>query len=233
LKIEGTRSRQKGVIAMHARVRDVMTTNVVAVRKSVSYKEIADRLREFRVSGLPVLDDDGKVAGVVSAVDLLAKEARPELADERHGRLFTLLHRRELGKARAVTAGKLMTAPPVTVGPDEPVSYAAQLMYVHRVKRLPVVGADGRLAGIISRSDVLAVFSRPDEEIRQEIIRDVILDGFFMDPASFTVTVKDGIVTLEGGPETAVVGQGIIEQIRHLQGVVAVRPRLAQPQAQV
>ena len=113
--------------------------------------------------------------------------------------------------------------------PDDLVSHAAHLMYDRRVKRLPVVDADGRLVGIISRTDVLSVFSRSERDIRQEITQDVLLQRFLTDPASFTVTVKDGIVTLAGSPETAQLGHDIVAAVRHLEGVVAVRDRLNYP----
>jgi CBS-domain-containing membrane protein len=129
----------------------------------------------------------------------------------------------------AVTAADLMTKPVVTVGPDELVSHAARLMYDKRIKRLPVVSDDGRLVGIVTRSDVLSVYSRPDAAIRREIAEDLILGSFLCDPARFTVTVKDGIVTVEGTPETAVVGHDIIDAVRHVEGVVAVRDRLSYP----
>jgi hypothetical protein len=83
-----------------------------------------------------------------------------------------------------------MTTPPVTIGQDEPVTHAARLMYGRRVKRLPVIGPGGRLVGIVTRSDVLSVYSRPDEEISREISQDVILGRFLCDPARFTVTVN-------------------------------------------
>ena len=121
---------------------------------------------------------------------------------------------------------------PVTVRSDDPVSQAAQLMYDRRVKRLPVVDGAGRLAGIVSRTDVLSVFSRPDDEIRQQITNDVILDSYLMDPNRFKVTVKDGVVTIDGEPETAEVGREMIDAIRHIEGVVAVRDRLAYPAAE-
>ena len=120
----------------------------------------------------------------------------------------------------------------MTIGPDEPVTRAARLMYSRRVKRLPVTDAGGRLVGIVARSDVLSVFSRPDEDIRREITQDVMLNGFLTDPARFTVTVTDGIVTIEGTPETASVGHDIIDTSRHVEGVVAVRDRLAYPPAE-
>jgi CBS-domain-containing membrane protein len=73
-----------------------------------------------------------------------------------------LLRRKEQGKARGITAGDLMTGPAVTVVPEDAVEDAARLMGKRKVKRLPVIDADGRLAGIISRADVLSVFDRPD-----------------------------------------------------------------------
>ena len=118
-----------------------------------------------------------------------------------------------------------MTHPAVTVGPDELVRTAARLMSSLKLQRLPVVDRGGHLVGIISRSDVLSVFRRTDEEIHREVTQDVIADGFFTDPARFTVTVHDGIVTLEGAPGSAVLGSSIVNQVRHLEGVVAVRDR--------
>jgi CBS-domain-containing membrane protein len=150
---------------MKTAVKDVMTTQVVAVRRGATFKEMAAMLRRFRVSALPVIDDDEKVIGVVSEADMLAKEV---LGDP--GVLSGMLHHREIRKAEGLTAGDLMTHPAVTVRPEESVEHAARLMYTLRVKRLPVVNAGGCLVGVVSRTDVLAVYDRPDEEIREEII---------------------------------------------------------------
>jgi len=218
---------------MAATVRDVMTTRVVAVRQGASYKDIAALLTEYRVSAFPVVDDEGKVLGVVSEADLLAKEVLvADLGRQavRLGRDAGPLDPGEFGKAAAVTAADLMTKPPVVVTPDEPVTSAARLMYHGRVKRLPVVGGKGQLVGIVSRADVLSVYSRPDEEIRQEIVKNVILNGFLADPDRFTVTVSSGIVTLEGEPETTARGREIVAETWHVEGVVSVRDRLTYPE---
>lgn len=214
--------------AMSARVTDVMTRNVIAVREGASFKEIAAKLRDEHVSAFPVIDDDNKVIGVVSEGDLIAKEAVSGNGQNYTGPLAGLLHRHELEKAKGVTATELMTGPPVTVGPDDLVSHAAQLMYDRRVRRLPVVNDAGHLVGIVSRTDVLAVFGRSDEEIRHQV-NQAILNAFLTDPLSFRVTVKDGVVTLAGEPETASVGHEIVNAIRHMEGVVAVRDRLDYP----
>ena len=150
---------------MNATVKDVMTTEVVAVRRDTTFKEMAATLRRYRVSALPVVDDAGRVLGVVSEADLLAKEA---LADP--GLVAELVHRKDVRKAEGLTAGDLMTRPPVTAAPDDPVEQAARMMHFMRVKRLPVVNSGGQLVGIVSRADVLAVFDRPDEEIRSNIV---------------------------------------------------------------
>ena len=139
---------------MNAIVKDVMSTHVIAVRQDATYKEMAARLREQRVSAFPVLDGDNKVIGVVSEADLLTKEA---LAGELSGAFHTMTHHREQVKAAALTAADLMTKPAVTIRPDETVSHAARLMYSRRVKRLPVTAEDGTLIGIVSRADVLSV----------------------------------------------------------------------------
>jgi CBS domain-containing protein len=218
---------------MRARVKDVMTTRVVAVRKDATFKDIAALLTEHRVSAFPVLDEGEKVIGVVSEADLLSKEAL--VADigalaARLGRANGSPYHDEFAKAAAVTAGDLMTNPPVVVTPDEPVTSAARLMYHGRVKRLPVVGEKGQLIGIVSRADVLSVYSRPDSEIRQEITENVIRGEFFADPGHFTVTVSDGIVTLEGYPESTVRGRDMVAEAWHVEGVVSVRDRLTYPE---
>jgi CBS domain-containing protein len=216
---------------VHSYVRDIMTAEVVTVQAATSYRDVVAMVRRYRVSGLPVVDDDGKVIGVVSQTDLLATEA----ADPGHGvhpAPPTWLSHRKQGPAEGATAGDLMTHSAVTIGPDELVKTAARLMHSLKLQRLPVVDHEGHLVGIVSRSDVLSVFNRTDEEIRREVTQDVIADGFFTDPGRFTVTVHDGIVTLAGAPGSAVLGSSIVDQARHLEGVVAVRDCFTYPGAE-
>jgi len=200
---------------MRSYVRDIMTTAVVTVRPDTTYREVAALFRQHRVSGFPVTGDGGQVVGVVSETDLLALVAGE--------------HRPAHRAAGQATAGDLMTRPAVTVGPDDLVQTAARIMHKHRLQRLPVVGPDGRLAGIVSRADVLSVFRRSDEAIRREVTQDVIADGFFTDPARLTVTVHHGVVTLAGAPGSVVLGASIVAQVEHLEGVVAVRDRFSYP----
>jgi CBS domain-containing protein len=217
---------------MKAIVKDVMSTQVVAVRRGASFKEMAARLRQFRVSAFPVIDDDMKVIGVVSEADLLAKEALAGGPAGIPGVITGILPHKEHEKADGLTAGDLMTHPAITVRPEDSVEHAARMMYSLQVKRLPVVDSGGHLVGIVSRSDVLAIFDRPDEEILAEITDDVTVRECLIDPAQFTVTVTDGVVTLRGTPETADLGHRIADKIRRVQGVVAVRDELAYPPAE-
>lgn len=217
---------------MNTKVKDVMTAEVVAVRQGASFKEMAARLRQYRVSAFPVIDENRRVIGVVSEADLLAKEA---LAGEHAGipaALTGILHHKDQKKAEGLTAGDLMTHPAVTVRPEDSVEHAARLMYTLQVKRLPVVDAGGYLVGIVSRADLLVVFDRTDDEIHSEIVNDVILREFLIDPAVFMVTVADGVVTLQGNPETNDLGHDLVSKIRRVRGVVAVRDELAYPPAE-
>jgi len=207
-------------------VRDVMSTHVIAAHASATYKELAAMLHYQRVSAFPVVDEDNKVIGIVSETDLLAKEALEGTVPQT---LRGLPRQRERSRVSGLTAAELMTRPPVTIGPDAPVSHAARLMYNKRVKRLPVVGDDGVLVGIVSRSDVLSVYSKPDEQIRDEVTGELIRGAFLSDPAMFSVTVKDGVVTIAGRAETAEAGHDIVAAVRHMEGVVAVRDRLSYP----
>jgi len=208
-------------------VRDVMSALPVSVSKTASFREIVAKLRECRVSAFPVLDADGKVIGIVSEADLLVKEAMADEPNVVWGLLAGIVHHSARAKAGGVTAADLMTSPAVTIGPGETVERAARLMYDRKVKRLPVVDQAGRPIGIISRTDVLAVFDRTDAEIREEILSQVITGR--SEPSWYSVIVKDGVVTLEGTPETVAIGRDLVRRARHVQGVVAVRARLADP----
>lgn len=211
---------------MATTVEDVMTTRVVSVPESAGYKDIVTLLRRNRVSAVPVVDSAGRVTGVVSEGDLLAKQTAPALPT---GSVRMAWRLREHSKASAVTAAELMTSPAVTVTPGADVATAARLMRDRRVKRLPVVGPDGRLAGIVSRMDVLSVYERPDGQIRAEIATGVIAGRLQLDPPEFEITVKSGIVTITGRVDSGAVALSLLGAVRDVEGVVAVRDRLSYP----
>ena len=200
-----------------------MTENVVSVTKETDFKQIVSVLRQYRVSACPVLNDSGQVVGVVSEADLLAKETDPELPA---GLIRLRWRLAEECKATAITAGQLMTSPAVTTFPGASVVEAARLMQEREVKRLPVVGAGGKLIGIVSRSDVLSVYERPDADILADVLTDVIVRQFALDPAQVQAAVVAGVVTVTGLVERAETALELTARIRHLEGVVAVRNRL-------
>lgn len=209
---------------MSATVKDVMTADVVAVRSDTSFKDMASLLSKSRISALPVVDEAEHVIGVVSEADMLIKEA-DQASDP--GFFSGLRRRRDHEKAAGICAADLMSSPAIVIRPDEPVQHAARLMYDRGVKRLVVVDDTGHLLGIVTRSDVLGVFGRPDEDIRREVTGEVILSVFLTDPRLFDVTVRDGIVTIAGQPETSELGKQIVEAVRRLDGVVAVQDQLS------
>ena len=205
-------------------VQDVMTTRVISVTQGAGYKDIVTLLRRHRVSAVPVLDAAGRVTGVVSEADLLMKQTAPALPV---GAVRLAWRLRERSKASACTAAELMTSPAVTVRADADAARAARLMRDRNVRRLPVTGADGRLVGIVSRTDVLGVYERPDEQIRDEITTGVIAGRFPLDPLDFDVTVTSGIVTIAGRVESGAVALSLLAAIRNVEGAVAVRDRLS------
>lgn len=214
---------------MNAIVRDVMTSPVLSVSKDTPFEEIAAALRQHRVSAFPVLDEDSRVIGVVSESDLLAKLALGIGDEGMPGMITGILRWQQLQKAHAITAADLMTSPACTVSPADTVEQAARIMYLRNVKRLPVVDADGQLAGIVSRTDVLAVFGRSDDDIAEEIRTSVLAGQVPANPGGLDVGVRAGVATIVGRPRTADQGRAIIRQARHVQGLVAVRDRLDYP----
>lgn len=209
------------------KVRDVMTTGVVAVHQDAGFKEMVAAMRARRVSALPVIGAGDQVIGVVSEADLLLKEASPALPQ---GLTRLAWRLRQRSKADGMTAGEVMTSPAVTVSPDAFVAEAARLMQSRQVKRLPVVSADGTLRGIVSRADLLSVFERPDTEIRDEVVKGVLTGEFGLDEQMFVVTVSSGVVTITGPVRTRAVALSLLATIRYVEGVVGVRDRLSYPE---
>jgi CBS-domain-containing membrane protein len=205
-------------------VQDVMTKTVVVVHDTAGFKEIAGLMDTYRVSAVPVVDKDGRLVGIVSEGDLLLKE---EFADE-SGRapLFEGgRRRRDRTKAEGLVAAQLMTSPVLTVSPSATLAQAARLMHRNGVKRLPVVGVDGHVAGIVSRADLLKVFLRPDEDIRGDI--DIVMDRTLMiDREGIRVGVADGLVTLDGQVERASLVPVLTGLVRGVDGVVGVEDHL-------
>ncbi|MCC5478321.1 CBS domain-containing protein [Streptomyces barringtoniae] len=204
-------------------VNDVMTTPAVAVGRDAPFKEIVRVMDERHVSAVPVVNGEGRVVGVVSEADLLPKE---EFRDRRPTRSERMRLRSDLAKAEGVTAEEVMSAPAVTVRPNDTLARAARLMAVHHVKRLPVVGAEDGLRGIVSRGDLLRVFLRSDEDIEEEVRRTVVSYLFPLHAHAIHVSVRDGVVRLRGPVHDTSLIWVAERLVSGLEGVVGVESRL-------
>jgi CBS domain-containing protein len=202
-------------------VGEIMTRDVVSVRGTTGYKEIVATLSEHTLTAVPVVDDIGQVLGVVSEADLLHKVELSCVQTPRR-----LLERKRTrvarDKAEADVACDLMTAPAIVIGAHDSVAQAARLMDLERVKRLPVVGADGRLIGIVSRGDILRLFLRDDEEIRREVIEEVLLRTLWIDSRKLNVAVDHGVVTLAGTLDRRSAIAIVLRLVHAVAGVVDV-----------
>lgn len=210
----------------HRKVGNVMTSDVVRVGEATSFKQVASLLAQHRISGVPVVDDDEKVVGVISESDLMARQARDGETASRRRLLLSPASRRTAVKAEALTAGQLMSTPPVTVHADDSIALSARAMAENRVERLPVLDEEDRLVGIVTRRDVLQVFLRPDADIREEVVQEVFVRTLWLAPSVVDVRVQDGVVTLEGTlereSEVSIAGSATAR----IDGVVAVDNRL-------
>ena len=208
------------------RVGHVMTRDVVSVTPDTPLKDVAAAIVERGISGLPVCDADGAVVGVLSEADLLVKQGG---SPERSGGLFAWLVETasapDLAKLRAHTAGEAMTSPAVTVETASPVSEAARTMVSLGVNRLPVV-EDGRLVGIVTRADLVRLFTRSDEEIARDIRQDVV-KRLWIAPERIEVEVEQGEVVLRGEVDTEVEAGLLEKRIPLVAGVVGVRSELS------
>ena len=208
------------------KVSDLMSTAVVAVAPETPLKEVAALLVEHRISGVPVCDGDGRVVGVVSEQDILYKELG---AAERGGgplAWFAGWPAAAAAKANARTAGDTMTSPALTILPTRPVSAAAETMVERHVNRLPVVDRDGRLVGIVTRSDLVRGFARGDADIQREIQRDLLEGSMWIPAGDVSVTVDQGDVSMGGTVDRRSEAEIAARLAERVPGVVSVRSRL-------
>lgn len=189
-------------------VRDLMTTDVVAVAPTTSVRDAARMMFRYRVSGLPVVDPDNHVLGIITEGDFLAME----------------VERADTGRAPELVR-EVMSHSVLSVSPDFEIIEAARFMHSHDVKRILVV-EDDKMVGILSRFDVVAGFTRPDDLIEDEIREDLIRRVLFVDPETVDVTVRNGVVTLFGKIGTRTEVRLMEELTRRLDGVVDVDNKL-------
>ncbi|MGW6919054.1 CBS domain-containing protein [Kitasatospora sp. NPDC054939] len=206
----------------HATVESVMTSPAVRIAPETGFREIVTVLKEYDITGLPVVDTDGRPLGIVSEADLL----RTLAAQEDPGSLLPAPDFPRPVPGGAVTAFDLMTGPALCTTPGTSVVAAARLMSRHGVKRLPVLDADGRVIGMVSRGDLLGVFLREDRVIRREIVEEVLGRIAGVSPAEVGVEVDQGRVVLSGSIGDPQLVSVVVSLCRSVDGVVSVTDRL-------
>lgn len=207
----------------HRTVRAVMTPSVVTASMDTSFKGLATIMAERAVNALPVLDGEGRVAGIVSQSDLLRKE---EYSDDPAARRPPRSHHHR-AQAAGLTAGDVMSSPAVTIAQDASIVAAARAFDRQHVSHLVVTGADGAVVGILTPRDLLKVYLRTDDDIRSEILGEVIAHYLGCDPGRAKVAVTDGIVTLRGEVERKSMVPLAGRMARAVDGVVNVVNELA------
>lgn len=206
------------------KIKDIMTRDVVSVRPDTPFKEIVERLVRSDVSGLPVLDEAGRLVGIVTEADLTSKEAYPGHRRRALGLLADVVSARPhrwITKASGWNAANLMTTNIVMCGPDEDVRVAARRMLERGVKRMPVTQS-GDLVGMVSRQDILRILDRPDDEIAAEITRVLATDLNRPDDCHVHCSVADGVATLTGDVRYAWDAPVVVSLARNAVGVIDV-----------
>jgi CBS-domain-containing membrane protein len=207
----------------HVIAREIMSSPVVSVGPDTAVRALVELMLRSRISGLPVVDADQRVLGIVTESDLLEKEDRPSPEPPLiawHGRSLRL--ERMLGryrKAAGTTARDIMTENIVTAGEETEAHELAHLMLRHNINRILIL-RDGRLTGIVTRADVLKVFLRSDESILQTI-RQTLARELFIDPAPLDLTCTGGVVTVAGTVDRHSDKTLVAKWIRSVDGVVA------------
>lgn len=207
------------------KVRDAMTTELVTTSPEATLKDAARLLAEHHVSGLPVVDADGVVVGVVSEADIVAKEV-----DEtpRGSALKRFLEGPPVDdRFYARTVGEAMSSPALTVTTDRSLAYAASTMLAEGINRLPVVDPQGRLKGLVTRSDLVRAFARDDEALQREIAQ--LVHDLWMDGTPLEVTVDEGYVTISGEVENEADARVLRTMVRRIPGVIEVDAKLVVP----
>lgn len=216
--------------------RDVMTRNVVTVTPETSVSEIARLLLEKRISGVPVVDADGRLVGIVSEGDLV-RRLEDEDGSGRSwwlGLLATPEERAEAYvRAHGRRAADVMTKNVISVTPDTPIAAVARLLEERHIKRVPVV-ENGKLVGIVSRADLLRAIaarqpeaaSPDDRALRERLDRELEKAGLDYHPY-VNIVVADGVVHLWGIVSSRREAEALRLAAENVEGVKAVESHLA------
>ncbi|MGI9586442.1 MAG: CBS domain-containing protein [Acidimicrobiia bacterium] len=202
------------------KVSDVMTADVMTIGQDAPLKEAATAMVKAGVSGLPVLDDSGKVLGIVTEADFVTVEANRSWGRQRRRLLTNYLGETEHPEAKTVR--DVMSKNPYCIDAASTVTEAARMMTDRGVKRLPVVLPDGTLEGIISRADVMGAFARSDETLQREVVEDIAIGVLQLSEDDIAVDVRDGVVHISGVVDVLSEARLFTELASRVEGVVSV-----------
>jgi len=217
-------------------VGDIMVRDVVAVGPETAVREVATLMLERRISGVPVVDAEGRVLGIVSEGDLIR---RPEIETDhaRTGWLGIFVsaedRARDFVKSHGRKAGEIMTRPAIGVSPGTPLTEVVRLMERSRVKRLVVV-EDGKLAGLVTRADLVralvahhdvALGASSDKAVCERI-EQMLRDQDWAGGAYVHVRVEKAVAHLWGTVESAAQREALIVAVRGVPGVKDIAPHL-------
>jgi CBS domain-containing protein len=202
------------------KVGDVMSEDIMTITADAPLKEAAQVMVKSGVSGLPVIGDDRKVIGIITEADFVTAEANRSWGRQRRRLLASFLG--DSTPQNAKTVADVMTLDPHTIDSGSSVTEAARKMTDLRVKRLPVVLPDGTLCGIISRADVMGVFTRSDKALSDEIENSVAVGVLGLSPGDISVSVDDGVAVISGHVRSRSDGRILQELATRVEGMVAV-----------
>lgn len=217
--------------------RDIMTTNVISASPDATIVELAQLMLDRHISGIPIVDRDGQLVGMVTEGDCLR---RAEFGTERKRtkwlEVFTSIDRlaTDYLHSHGRKAGDVMSRSPICVGEDTPIEDIVTLMEKYRIKRVPVE-RDGKLVGIVSRANLLSLLvklSHEPFEVPQgdAELRERVLAAFNSLPWAagefVSVTVKDGVVDLNGSYSVAKQHDALVVAAENVPGVKSVRNHL-------
>jgi CBS domain-containing protein len=147
-------------------VADVMTPNPVVVKPQTPLQEAIETIAELHVSGLPVVDETGKLVGVISETDLMWQETGVDpppyimILDSVIYLQNPARYEKEVHKALGQTVGEVMTDKPISIKPSQSLREAAHLMHEKKIRRLPVVDeAEGKVIGILTQGDIIRMMA--------------------------------------------------------------------------
>ena len=208
-------------------VREAMTTDVVTATPQTPLVDLIDTLVEHDITGVPVIDADGRVVGVATEADLVARQAHPTAKRPRLTLLAELIrgnHDKWWTKAAGLTTAEVMSSPAHTAYENETLQTAATRMLTLGIRRLPVLDDDGHLTGVLSRHDLLKLVHRSDSVIAQDAASALANPLSCPEDHGVHLTcVARGVVYIEGWTHTHEDAELIEEVLRSIPGVLDVR----------